>query len=111
MKFARFFPVFSVAFVLSYTVAVYFNLAMFTYRPAQHKFYLFVPATVPGIPGIPMFWYGWLVTASLSALLITAVSAVVPAPTSKSFWPTLASIAPVIAVVGVIYVLRIWFKM
>jgi hypothetical protein len=111
MKIARFFPIFSVAFILAYAVTVYFNLAMFTYRPAMHQFYMFVPPAVKGIPGIPMFWYGWIVTAFLAALVITVVSAFVPALKEKGPWPALVWASPVFAVVVVVYVLRMWFTM
>jgi hypothetical protein len=111
MKPTRFLPIFSVAFLLSYAVTVYFNLAMFTYRPAMHEFFWFVPPAVKGIPGIPMFWYGWITTALLAALVITAISAFVPAPKNKGPWPALAWIAPVFAFIVVVWVLRIWFTM
>jgi hypothetical protein len=111
MKLGRLLPTFSVAFLLSYAVVVYFNLAMFTYRPAVHTFYWFVPPAVKGIPGIPMFWYGWITTALLAAVVITAISAFVPEPKNRRALSALVWLAPLIAFVVVVWVLRIWFTM
>lgn len=111
MTLGRYFPTFSAAFVLSYAVTDFFNLAMFTYLPAAHKFYWFVPAVAHTIGALPMFWYGWIVTALIPALGITALNASVPALKDKSVWPPLVWISPLVAFAVIVYVLRIWFVM
>ena len=106
---ARFLPTFSVAFILSYAVTVYFNLAMFTYLPARHQFYWLVPAIAHARGSLPMFWYGWLVTSSIAAIAVTALHALVPGLKERSVWPPLVWAAPLFAFAVVAYALRVWF--
>jgi len=70
-------PVFSVAFALFYLTATYFNLALFTYHPATGELgFLAQPAKSAGAPA--MYWYGWMTTAAIGAIVVAALATVVP---------------------------------
>jgi hypothetical protein len=107
---ARFFPTFSVAFILCYAACVFFNLAAFTYMPALHQAFPLVPALAHARGAYPMFWYGWLVTTTVAALVITAATSFLPARNDRVIG-VLTWVAPLIAVVVVVYALRIWFTL
>ena len=67
-------PVFSVAFVVIYAFAVDFNLALFTYHPQLNEFAFLVerPKTGPA-----MYWYGWIATSALGAMIVSALALLV----------------------------------
>src|SRR5215467_2209161 len=66
---------FSIAFPLLYTVYERLNWPLFTYHPVlgQLDFWRQPTGTGP-----PMFWYGWIVLAALSALVVGGIATIVP---------------------------------
>jgi hypothetical protein len=110
MNVHRHLPLFSVVFILTYAVCVYFNLALFTYFPAGlQPFVLFAAKPGPPPAGIPMYWYGWLATTTLVALVVTTVGALANGPRSRGVWPSLVWASPIAALLVVLYGLRMWF--
>src|SRR5690349_3912111 len=73
-RFGIFAIAFAVAFVVLYTAFEQLNWPMFTYHPAVNKIDFWRHAARSG-EGPPMYWYGWLVNASIGALVVSAVAA------------------------------------
>ncbi len=105
MNRARVLPVFSIIFIIAYAVALYYNLPVFIYYPTVNEFHF---AAQPNLPGPPMYYYGWLSTAALCAIVVSALAAVLPLKTER-WWPGLPWVAALGAVALVVYVNRVWF--
>jgi hypothetical protein len=70
-KFGTFAITFGIAFPLLYTVYERLNWPLFTYHPVLGNLDFWRQST--GV-GPPMFWYGWIVLAGLSALVVALVA-------------------------------------
>ncbi len=103
---SRAFPVFSVAFALIYLACVQYNLAPFTYHAQLMQWGLGVQ---PPKGGPAMYWYGWLVTATLGAAAIAALSLMVPAAVTRRVWSGLVWLVPVLVIAAFVYILRGYF--
>jgi hypothetical protein len=66
---------FSIAFMLLYTVYERLNWPLFTYHPVSGKLEFWKQMT--GL-GPPMFWYGWIVLAGISALVVAWIATMIP---------------------------------
>lgn len=103
-------PVFAIAFAVAYAViyiaAIEFNLALFTYHPASEEFYFLVK---PAADQPAMYWYGWLATAALGALVIAAVASSVPESWARRVWAGWSWAVPVAMMLFVTYILRGYF--
>lgn len=113
MKFARLFPVFSTAFAAIYAPTMYYNWAAFTYKAATME-WDWGPIIKwdwgPGInSGVPMFWYGWLVTSFVGACIVAALAALVPERIARRVWPGLTWLMPVAALAFIAYILRPYY--
>lgn len=106
MNIERLFPTFSVAFAIIYAASLYFNLALVTYEPAIDQWDWLV---VQPKAGPPMYWYGWLITSVLGALVVTAVSALLPKAWRERIWPGWAWLVPTLALVFILFDLRHYF--
>jgi hypothetical protein len=105
MNVARILPVFSVAFVVLYTIAMYFNIALFVYYPQVNQFHWH---DQPGLPGPAMYWYGWLATAAIAAAVVSGLGSVFPVP-RLSRASGLVWAVPCVAALFILYILRPWF--
>lgn len=75
-KFGTFAITFGIVFPLLYTVYERLNWPLFTYHPVLGVLDFWrQPAGV----GPPMFWYGWIVLAAVSALVVACVATIFPA--------------------------------
>jgi hypothetical protein len=106
MKIARVLPLFSVAFAITYAFAVEYNLAVFTYHPQLQQFVLGVERPKAG-PA--MYWYGWIVTSAVAALLVSAVALILPRSWAVRAWSGLAWLIPAIVMIFFVYLLRGYF--
>jgi hypothetical protein len=110
MIFGRSFPTFVVTFAVAYAIlyilAIEYNLALFTYHPATEEFYFLVK---PATDQPAMYWYGWLATSVLGALVIAAVASWLPESWAKRIWPGWSWAVPVAMMLFVSYVLRGYF--
>jgi hypothetical protein len=97
---------FAVAYVIIYVTAVVKNLALFTYHPELNQF---GPLVQPPISGPAMYWYGWLATAGLGALAISAIAAQLPGRWSAKLWSGWSWAVPMAAILTVVYILRGYF--
>jgi hypothetical protein len=76
-RFGIFAITFAVAFAVLYTLLEQMNWPMFTYHPAVNKVDFWRHAARSG-EGPPMYWYGWLVNASIGAPVVAAVATFTP---------------------------------
>ena len=106
MTIGRAFPVFGIAFAMIYIASVYFNWALLTYHPQLVQWGPLVQAPKQG-PA--MYWYGWLLTAGLSAGVMAALSLALPARPFDRIWSTLVWLAPLVLIAVITYVLRGYF--
>jgi hypothetical protein len=94
-KFGTFAITFGIAFALLYTVYERLNWPLFTYHPASGKLEFW--KQMAGV-GPPMFWYGWIVLAAASALVVGWIATMVTAASLRratvfccalaALWPT-----------------------
>src|SRR5262249_46338755 len=76
-KFETFAIAFGIAFTLGYTVFQMLNWPLFTYMPGVGRTYFWLHRPVSG-EGPPMFWYGWIVTAAITAFVVGGIATIVP---------------------------------
>ena len=104
----RAFPVFAIVFavvyVVVYALAVWKNYALFTYHPAIYEWGFGVQKPKDG-PA--MYWYGWLATSVIVALVAGLLASLVPA--ARRLWPGLAWLAPLGAILFFAWLLRGYF--
>jgi hypothetical protein len=70
-KFGTFVITFGISFALLYTVYERLNWPLFTYHPVSG---LLEFGRVPTGIGPPMFWYGWIALAVISALIVSWIA-------------------------------------
>jgi len=75
-KFGTFAITFGIAFPLLYTVYERLNWPLFTYHPVLGNLDF---GRQPAGVGPPMFWYGWIVLAAISAFVVACVATTIPA--------------------------------
>jgi hypothetical protein len=66
---------FGIAFPLLYTVYERLNWPLFTYHPVLGNLDF---GRQPTGVGPPMFWYGWIVLAAASAVVVAGIATIVP---------------------------------
>jgi len=76
-KFGTFAITFGIAFALLYTVYERLNWPLFTYHPVSGQVDFW--KQMAGV-GPPMFWYGWMVLAAISAFAVAAIATIVSGP-------------------------------
>jgi hypothetical protein len=104
---ARSLPTFAIAFAVLYLLCVEFNWALFTYHPALEEFGLLAQAPKDG-PA--MYWYGWLATSALGAIVITALAAWLPGSWAKTTaGANLSWAIPLVVMMAFFYILRRYF--
>jgi hypothetical protein len=76
-KFRTFAITFGIAFTLLYTVYERLNWPLFTYQPRTGAlyFWLYRPGAADGPP---MYWYGWIVLAAISAFVVSWIATFIP---------------------------------
>jgi hypothetical protein len=104
MTIAKTFPIFAAAFAGIYVLAVQLNWALVTYHPRLGEWELLAQ---PAKSGPAMYWYGWLMTATLGA---TALS-VLALPLTRRFTPPvwLGWVIPLLVMVIFVYLFRDFF--
>lgn len=104
---AAFCVAFSVATSIAYSLAVYKNLAVFTYHPAIHEFAWGVEKARDDAP--VMYWYGWMLTALIAGIAAGGLASLLPPRISGRLWSGFAWLVP-LAVMGFFgYILRNYF--
>lgn len=106
MRIDRAFPAFSASFAVLYLVSMYYNLALITYHPALKQIDWLV---APPKTGPAMYWYGWLLTAAVGSIAISALVTALPDRWLARFWPGLSWAIPLTVLLFFVYLLRGWF--
>jgi hypothetical protein len=106
MKIARLFPVFSAAFAVLYVLSIDYNLALFSYHPQLNQWEFLVAAS-KGVT--PMYWFGWLATATIGGIVAAAVASMVPPHWNRWLWSGWTWVVPLGAMLFISYVLRDYF--
>ena len=97
---ARAFPAFAVGFALFYAPGYSFtgntstvSWPLFTYFPAIDQWkWLLVTGTDNSGP--PMWWYGWIASATLVGLVFALIALALPERVFRNVWSTLVWIVP-----------------
>jgi hypothetical protein len=98
--------VFAIAFAVAYVVAVESNVAVFTYHPITGELDWGVK---PAREGPAMYWYGWLATAGLTALVVALAAKLLPERVAKSLWPGWSWLVPLLALLAFVWLLKGFF--
>ena len=114
--FRRFAFTYGTAFAIFYVLARAQGLALVTVYPSfgivlfgMHRSRDVVdPAMAFLAPEI--WWYGWVGTATLGGLALGLVAAILPERWCRWFWPGWVWVAPLIAMIGCIYLTLPWFR-
>ena len=111
MSFTRSFPAFAIVFAAAYAVlyviSIEYNLALFTYHPATEEFYFLVK---PASDQPAMFWYGWLATSALGALVVAGLVARLPEKFASHISSGWSWIVPLAVMLFFVYILRGYFR-
>jgi len=104
-KAQRLAAIFGIAFALIYAPTMDFNWTLATYHPIQ-GIWQFGRAPPLGGGSPAMYWYGFMVTAALGALVVTALAAFIPDRLMVHVpWRNLAWLVPLGAIIYMAYVL------
>jgi hypothetical protein len=104
-KAQRLAAVFAIAFAIIYAPTMDLNWTMATYHPLQGIWAWGRAAPLGG--GSPaMYWYGFVFTSALGALVVTAIAAVIPEKLMERVpWATLTWVAVICSIAYIGYIL------
>ena len=114
--FRRFVFAYGAAFALFYFIAHARGLALFTVYPAQAIVLLGthrsrdVADPVLDFLAPEMYWYGWIASAAIGALVIGAVAAILPGRLCW-FWGWCVWVVPPMAMIACVYLTIPWFRL
>jgi hypothetical protein len=112
---SRAFPAFAVGFSLYYAPAycftkgtAKFSWPLFTYFPSVDMWQWWL---VPGNDtiGPPMWWYGWLASATLVGLAFAVIAVLLPARLTARFWSVAIWVVPIAAFIFLASWEKVWF--
>jgi hypothetical protein len=112
----RFVFAFGAAFALFYAIARARGLALFTLYPAQGIVLLGthrsrdVADPVLDFLAPEMFWYGWIASAAIGALVVGLLAALLPARLYW-FWAWCVWLVPPMAMSACVYLTIPWFRL
>jgi hypothetical protein len=99
--------VFAIAFALIYMPTMNLNWSLATYHPRLGTWQW---GAAPPINGPAMYWYGFVFTAALGALVVTAIAALIPEKVmARVPWPSLTWLVPLCAMFYFVWVLYPYF--
>jgi hypothetical protein len=104
-KAERLTAVFAIAFAIIYAPTMDLNWTAATYHPIQGIWQWGKAAPLGG--GSPaMYWYGFVVTAGLGALVVTGLAALIPDKVMERIpWPSLTWVVTLCSIAYIAYVL------
>jgi hypothetical protein len=98
--------VFAVVYAIAYLVAVENNYALFTYHPAIGEFGALAE---PSRDGPAMYWYGWMSTAGIIALVAATLARFIPQRLVQRVSAAWSWLVPIASMIAFIYILRGFF--
>jgi len=107
---------FGAAFAILYPIAIKLDLALFTVYPAlgivllgtHHSYDVNDPAIAFVNPA--MYWYGWMATAALGALMVAVVTALLPERWTRSVRSGVVCVVAAAGAVACVYLTIPWFR-
>jgi hypothetical protein len=93
-KFGVFAITFAIAFPIVYVIATEVNWAAFTYHSALGRFTL---GPSKPINGPAMYWFGWIATSAVCALVIATIVAYLPDDLTRRLPAASAWVVPLLA--------------
>ena len=104
-KAERLAAIFGIAFAVIYAPTMDLNWTFATYHPIQGLWQMGrAPPLGGGSPA--MYWYGFIVTSALGALVVTAIAALIPDNLMERVpWRNLVWLVPLCAIIYIAYVL------
>ena len=112
----RFVLAYGAAFALFYAVAHARGLALFTVYPAQAIVLLGthrsrdIADPVLDFLAPEMYWYGWVASAAIGALVIGLIAALLP-DRLRVFWVWCVWVVPPLAMLACAYLTIPWFRL
>jgi hypothetical protein len=97
---------FAAVYAVAYVVSLQNNYALFTYHPVLNEFAFGVEAPKTG-PA--MYWYGWMATAGITALVAAMIISLLAGSWTKVFGTSLSWVVPVLAMMAIGYLVREFF--
>lgn len=116
LAYRRFVFAYGAAFALFYAVAHARGLALFTVYPSQAIVLLGthrsrdVADPVLDFLAPEMYWYGWVASAAVGALVIGLIAALLPSRL-YGFWACCAWVVPALAMIACVYLTLPWFRL
>lgn len=115
--FRRFAFAYGTAFAILYVFARAQGLALVTVYPSfgivlvgmHHSRDVADPAMEFLAPEI--WWFGWMGSAAIGAVAVGLLAVLLPERWCRWFWPGWVWVAPVIAMIGCIYLTLPWFRL
>jgi hypothetical protein len=98
--------VFAVVYAVVYVLAIEQNYALITYHPVLNEFGLLAE---PPRAELAMYWYGWMATAGIAALVSGVISGFVPESVTQRLWSGWSWVIPVAVMLVVSYIHRGYF--
>jgi hypothetical protein len=104
-KAERLAAIFGIAFAIIYAPTMDLNWTAATYHPIQGIWQLGrAPSLGGGAPA--MYWYGFVITSALGALVVTGLAALIPDKLiDRVPWRSLTWLVPICAILYIAYVL------
>lgn len=109
-KFKAFATMFSISSPVIYCLVVYLNLPLFTFWPATDRI-AWGYGGVTAADGPNMLWYGWTVTAILTATAVGLIAMMIPERVLRKIPLALVWILPILAIPFVVYSLMAWWRL
>ena len=116
LAYRRFVFAYGAAFALFYAVAHARGLALFTVYPSQAIVLLGTHRSrdladpVLDFLAPEMYWYGWIASAAVGALVIGLVAALLPSRL-YGFWACCAWVVPPLAMIACVSLTLPWFRL
>ena len=98
--------VFAVVYAVVYVIAVWQNYALFTYHPVPGTI---TPGVVKSFDGPAMYWYGWIATGAVGALVACLIACLVPENLAKRVSSAWSWAVPLGVLFFFAYLLRNYF--
>lgn len=105
-RFYSFAVLFSATYAVAYVISVENNYALVTYHPAIEEWGWLVE---PPRDGPAMYWYGWMATAGIVAVLLAGIAWFLPQRFGRALWSGWAWSVPLVVIVFFGYLLRSFF--
>lgn len=102
------------AFAVLYVVALKLDLALITVFPTLGIYLVgtqYPKDAAPAFSPLAMYWYGWVATAALAALVPAVVAALLPQAWTRWISGAASWVIPALAMAACVYLTLPWFAL